>query len=548
MLWALATGMLARRASPVRLRLRIPAISLAMVGLASALVAMAGDPFFISAYPGIRGAASDLMAGQLFDWIRPWIPLHLALIMSLALFIAVQTERAVRLDRQIGVRLIRMLVAGHAAAVAISLSRLTSAALRDEEFISNWIRIMSEVRYYSQYDVNAAGSTLVIVVCAGLGLLTAAHRLVTFVAMLLALAGVWVTGSRAALVALITVLLTKALLDVLFAGGRRARISTVAIGAVVAAITAGLYVYYPAGRNVAASVAYESRMIMLRTAWRAGLSDPAFGVGIGRLPERGRDFGSTDMHRLMGAQGVRENAHNQYLQVFAELGLLGIAALGLVIGSIGWTAILRSPGDPLLSWAAWGVVATLLTWFLGHPLLVPEAAVIFWLFLGIIAGLSPAPATHATAGKVARVCGVSLAAFVAIMTPVRATQAARLAYLEHYGVGVSAVWHHDADISYRLAGASFALFLPSSTTVTVPLRAARPSGDSIVIEVFLRSRLIDRIEVSTGEWRRVRILLPESDREFERVDFVVVGKDADSTDQGVVRVGKATALASTEGR
>jgi hypothetical protein len=543
MLWAVATGLLVRRTESVSgERLEIPAALLATVALASATVAIAGHPVFITGYAGLRDAAFALIAGELFEWIWPWIPLHLAAIMSLALFIAVKTEQAVRVDRQLATRLIMMLLVGHAAAVAVGLTRFAAATLRDGEIVSAWLRILPDVRYYSQYDLNAAGSTLVIVACAGLGLVAATHhRLVASIATLFVLTGVWMTGSRAALVALIAVLVLKPLLNVISTGDRRAWLSAAATVIVVAVAAAALYALYPAGRNVPTSVAYESRAIMLRTAWRAGLSDPVFGVGFGRLPERGREFGSTDMQRLMGVQGIRENAHNQYLQVFAELGLLGLSAFALLIGSAGLITALRSPADPLLSWTSWGLIATLLTWILGHPLLVPEAAVTFWLFVGLVAGLGSAPATYTRAWKLTRGVGALLAVVVIIMMPVRASKATRLANLEHQGVGVSAAWRHEGDLAYRTADTTFTLFLPSSTAVVVPMRLAHPSPNPVIVEVFLRGVMIDRREISVDAWRRVILRVPESNREFERVEFAVRGAAIGSADQDVVHIGKATA-------
>ena len=293
--------------------------------------------------------------------------------------------------------------------------------MRDEQFVSAWIRILSDVRYYSQYDVNAAGSTLVISACAGFGLLGANHRVLTSVALLLVLAGVWLTGSRVVLAALIGVILLRALATAILEGGRRAWVTSVGTIAMVAAVTAGLYAFYPAKRNVATSVAYEVRVIMGRTAWRAGLSDPTFGVGLGRLPDRGREFGSAEMHRLMGPRGIRENAHNQDPQVFAELGAIGCVAFALVICSSG-SMVLRGPRDRLLSWTAWGIFASMLTWLLGHPLVVPEAAVIFWLFVGLVAGLSPAPALDSRIWRVARAGGITLAALMVVSAPVRASK------------------------------------------------------------------------------------------------------------------------------
>jgi hypothetical protein len=540
MLWAVVTGLLVRPPKPGSVRLRLPAMALAAVIIASAAVAIAGDPLFITGYAGVRGAAAALLAGEWFEWTWPWVPLHLAMFAVLALHLATRIEAVVRTDREFGVRLCSMLVAGHAAAIGIGLIRFLSAAMRENDVLSASARILWTVRYHSQYDINAAGSILVIVACATIGLAAVVrYRLLAFAGLLVALIGVWMTGSRAAVVALAAVLVMKPVLDAVMAAGPRAwRTATMAVG--IAAITgAALYAFYPAGRNVPTSVAYESRVIMLRTAWQAGLANPIFGVGIGLLPRRGIEFGSADMERLGGINGTRENAHNQYLQAFAELGLLGVVALAWVVGSVGWLHALRAHADPLLSWTAWGLAASLLTWMLGHPLLVPEAAVVFWLFVGLVAGMSPAPGTPTRGGTTARAAGAVVLTVVVLSVPWRAGQAARAAGLEHQGLGVSETWEREGDVAYRLAGSRFSLFLPASAAIALPLRAAPSDADPAMVEIYLRDILIDRTEITADTWRRVTIRMPDSARAYERVDFVVAGRETSLADGAVIHVGRA---------
>lgn len=542
MLWACATGALVRPVAPVPgSRLKGPATLLAIVAVGSAIVATAGHPLFISGHPGVRSAAAALLSGALVEGVWPWIPLQLAVVTVMALFTAVTIERLIRSDRDMAVRLIRLLIVGHAAAVAISVSRLVSAAVREEQIPAALVRLLSDVRYHSQYDVNAAGSTLVIVACAGLGLLAARRSLAALLPVPVVLTGVWLTGSRAALVALVGVVVLKVSVEAFATRRRLAWIGAAAAIVAVVVVSAALYAFYPSRRNVPTSVAYESRLVMLRTAWRAGLSDPLFGVGIGCLPERGQEFGSAEMTKFLGPGGLRENAHNQYLQVFAELGALGIVAFALVVGSVGWTPLWKAADDPLLSWTAWGLVASMLTWILGHPLLVPEAAVIFWLFIGIVAGLNAKPVTDTRGWRLTRIAAIVLAGLVVIVTPLRASHAAREASLEHRGIGVSSDWRDDDEVSYRSAGRRFTLFLPSSRAVAIPMRATQASAARLVLDVYLRGELIDSVEISSEVWRRIRIVLPRSDRRFEPVEFVL-GPADQATSADIIRVGKATDL------
>jgi hypothetical protein len=84
-----------------------------------------------------------------------------------------------------------------------------------------------------------------------------------------------------------------------------------------------------------------------------------------------------------------ENAHNQYLQVMAETGIVGLALLLLALGE--WARI-------ALRFAAWGnggqryaargslaaVIALAGTLLTGHALLLPEMLFLFWTVVGLV--------------------------------------------------------------------------------------------------------------------------------------------------------------------
>jgi O-antigen ligase len=89
------------------------------------------------------------------------------------------------------------------------------------------------------------------------------------------------------------------------------------------------------------------------------------GAGLGQFPRFVRGY--------PGAGGA-ENAHNYFLQVFAEGGIVAFAGLLALLGSIAW-AMYRSirRGDPATArfglGLSVGLVAFVLTWLTGHPLL-----------------------------------------------------------------------------------------------------------------------------------------------------------------------------------
>ena len=69
---------------------------------------------------------------------------------------------------------------------------------------------------------------------------------------------------------------------------------------------------------------------------------------------------------------------------------------------------------------------------------------------------------------------------------------------------------------------------------------ATVDSPTVLVDLRLDGRLIDRVEVSSTEWRRIRIVLPDAGRAFERVEFVIAGSE-DANDD-VIRVGKAVDL------
>ena len=89
------------------------------------------------------------------------------------------------------------------------------------------------------------------------------------------------------------------------------------------------------------------------------------GIGLGQFPRLYASY--------PGSQGP-ENAHNFFLQVFAESGLIGLAGFGVFLGTIAAAfrtgPQARTPSQrTLAAWLQVGLLAFVLTCMTSHPLL-----------------------------------------------------------------------------------------------------------------------------------------------------------------------------------
>jgi hypothetical protein len=141
------------------------------------------------------------------------------------------------------------------------------------------------------------------------------------------------------------------------------------------------------------SLALDIRVELAQVALRMTRDRPVFGVGVGRFVTVSRRYISPHAAALYAFAPAGQNAHNNFLQVMAELGLPGFFLfLWLVIPSA-FPQRRDDPGSPPSSALAFsaGLAAFLVSALFGHPLLIAEVAAVFFLALGIASGLRRAP-------------------------------------------------------------------------------------------------------------------------------------------------------------
>jgi hypothetical protein len=340
--------------------------------------------------------------------------------------------------------------------------------------------------------------------------------------------GLWLSGSRTALAAVFEPGALSGLIALRTRWGNRKAYMTIIL--LVIAVAAGAWRWYPAGRNATGSEALEVRVVMGKAALRLTAAHPVFGVGLGRF---------------YALSGHFENAHNNFLQIAAELGMSGLV-LFLCIVALAIRETWRRLDAPEPSWGLLGgLAAFLLTCTAGHPLLVAGAAYPFWIALGLAASPSEAPPRPDWRLRLAAV-GVMLA--IAVTLPFRIAEAERQANREQASVGLSK-WQREPDGSrYRWAGGRSAFFVVSSArAIRIPLRPAPQGPIPMEVRIFVDGREADRILLaSTQDWRTARIVLARRPTAaFSRIDLEArapgapASLDGQSTDTtGVLMVGR----------
>ncbi len=130
----------------------------------------------------------------------------------------------------------------------------------------------------------------------------------------------------------------------------------------------------------------EQRLPVWSAAGGAFLENPVLGLGPGLLY---RHLGAYYPAGLSGWQPVQENAHNQFLQLAAETGALGLAAFMMLVGRSLLPAFRRNRGGQASSrLLGMGILCFLATALSGHPLLLSRQVFLFWGALGCLAVLT----------------------------------------------------------------------------------------------------------------------------------------------------------------
>lgn len=372
-------------------------------------------------------------------------------------------------------------------------------------------------------DLNAAGSQYVLAALAALGFVVfePARRWRWLAALGPLLFGLWLTGSRTAGVAAagagVLVLLAAR-----FPAWRpgRSHLIAAAAAAVILLAAGGAILARGANEPNAAGRAMGLRMQFTQTSARMLAAAPLYGVGVGRYHATSGRYMPEELRALYGF----ENAHNYFAQQFAELGLIGGALfLWLIVAGLagGW-AFAREHAAIAAGLCA-GVVGYTVTCITGHPLLVPEAALPFWIALGVAAGGTRS--TGLAALTPARTRLLAIAAMLVLAAPI-GLAAATYRQSQAFEQGFYEAGRHEDGTPFRWTTRHAVTYVDARPGfLTFEVRAAEPPGARpFELATEIDGRIVDRRLVPADRWETIELPVrprPGANAALRRVDFRV---------------------------
>jgi O-antigen ligase len=373
---------------------RAPAIAMTLVA-AAVCASIVAQAVRVSQYPGeLPDTLRILFQAYYLAPDRIGFDAGARLLEGLGLVAA--TTVLLRADVRLAVRLPVVMTA---AAIAAALSSLlVTRGIAPSMVLAEQARLGSRISAHVA-DVNAAASYFGMLLFVALGMAARRRpppaiwrtwlrsRMFLVSLLWLAAAGaeaaaLWATGSRTGVAVAAIMFCVAAVLAATAWARPRARTVTFAVLA-VAAVTAGAW----RARTLQNDPGTSFRRQFTIASVHMIAARPALGVGIGQYYDTSPLFLTPEMAWVYGSQ----NAHNYFLQIGGELGLVGLAFfLGLmtVIVWQGVQALAVRPDDLRLLGCLTGAVALLITSLTGHPLLVDEVASTFWILLGLVVALS----------------------------------------------------------------------------------------------------------------------------------------------------------------
>jgi O-antigen ligase len=404
-----------------------------------------------------------------------------------------------------------------AAATFVDVARQWAEAGYGADFLGRYVR---GERFSLLADVNAAGSLYALAAAIALGYVWSqpARRFVWLSVLVILAPALWFTGSRSAYLAMAA---GAGMLAAIRQRWQPTQRHVALAGSLFLAtmLAAGTLVGPQSEVEGSAEQSVNLRSQFLLTSARMFASAPVFGVGVGRYWGRSAEFMTPELRDRYG----NENAHNYFVQQFAELGIVGGSLFVWLVAIVlwqGWRAVLRKPDDIALQALFAGTAAYVLTCATGHPLLVPEAALPFWAALGAVAASS---SHDAALSKPLRLLGIAAGLLLAA-----GVGRAAFAYARSVETPPEQGFHQFETTrdgsEFRWMTRHAVIYIPDDPGF-LHLRVRAPGWPSprpVVLETSIGGQVVDAREVRPDESTTWDIPARSTGRTgFRRVDFRV---------------------------
>ena len=434
-----------------------------------------------------------------------------------------------------------MVVAGAAGAATLSIVALamgiveTGATLGSYNLVALGPQMMAQRWAVFVTKANTAGSYFALVLPMALSIAAGnrSRRLMWGGASVVIALGLWLSGSRATILAVLVVVTA----GVGWLLNRRTQVATfgwlLGVASLVALVLGAVFGYRvleSAGTSMADSLRF--RWLFLDATLQALATRPLSGIGIGQFLLASEHFGSEELIALVGRSvgAPRENPHNQFLLIVAELGVIGVSLfVWLLMAQLKplWQSARSRGPDSLATGVGLGLVACLATLLANHSLVYAEVAYAFWLILGL-ANATRAGTPQADVGANAqKLLGGKLLVAMSLLlifgsVPLRAAREratvdrSRVTYGFHN-------WELEGDERrVRWTGRRATFFVRANVErVTIPIRALLVQPDwSFNVEVRVDGRLAERVTITDDAWREIRLeLLRRQESHYPRFDL-----------------------------
>jgi len=462
-----------------------------------------------TAWPGdfLRALLRHLIDGYYSD-PSAFLPVHNAAQWLEGLALAVFVERLVRGSERAQSAVVRVFLASASIVAAFSWKRLAEISLRRAHPLAAAAAFLSGSEPGSRIsplyaDVNAAGSLYALYFVVAAWLTFKDRRPSSAIAAAFLALALWTTHSRAALAAAV-----QSLAAMWLVRQRLSRARIIGIAILAGGLIVGVAMWGPsraAQSSQADSV--QVRVHMTEIGLRLSREHPLFGVGLGQFKRASRAFITPEFIAFFPQAASGENAHNNFVQILADLGLVGFLGfvwlLAAPAGAIIRVVASHQASDRLVALAG-GVVAFLITCLLGHPLLIAEVLWLFLLVLGMAAGFAPARVA-ATSRPWGNFAAVAVILFVLGSVPARWSYLRHNADLDHVVIGATQVVGTQDDIAYRLADPRSVWFVTARARVLeIPLRLTNDSRSPCLVGFDIDGRSADTVQPIQGAWLLAR--------------------------------------------